>query len=51
MHRFFLTNTGGVSDPKRLWNEQFTNSNRSPAMVVPAQIDAIRGSRFIRNLP
>ncbi|MCB0088457.1 MAG: hypothetical protein KDE54_11135, partial [Caldilineaceae bacterium] len=49
MHRFFLTNARGVSNPKRLWNRQFTNTNLVPNLVLPAQIDSIRASRFVRN--
>ncbi len=49
MNRFFLTNTLGVSNPKRLWNDSLTNSNYSPALVIPAQIDTIRASRFVSN--
>ena len=48
MHRFFLANPGVVSGPKRLWDEAFTNANRSPAMSIPAQITAIRGFRLIQ---
>ncbi|MFN8496342.1 MAG: OmpA family protein [Anaerolineae bacterium] len=48
MHRFFLQTGLGVRNPKRLWNETVTNNNQSPALVIPAQIDAIRGSRFAR---
>jgi hypothetical protein len=46
MNRFFLPNASGVSNPKRLWNTVFNNTNYSPALVIPAQIDAIRASRF-----
>lgn len=49
MHRHFLANTLGVRNPKRLWNVQFTNTNYAPALVLPAQIDAIRSVRFVRN--
>ncbi len=47
MNRFFLPNNKGVSNPKRLWNTIFTNTHYSPALVLPAQIDAIRASRFV----
>jgi len=46
MHRFFLPNNQGVLGPKRIWNENRTNTSRG--FVLPPQIDAIRGSRFIR---
>lgn len=53
MHRFFLVNSQGVANPKRMWNTQFTNTAQTPNFVIPAQIDAIRGTtaspnRFIR---
>jgi hypothetical protein len=47
MHRFAPVITGNVTDPKRLWNTQVTNANYSPTLVIPPQINAIRGSRFI----
>ena len=46
MHRFFLPNNLGILGPKRLWNENATNT--AQGFVLPPQIDAIRGSRFIR---
>lgn len=49
MHRFVLIANGTISDSKRLWNTSFTNTHRTPNMIIPAQIDAIRGSRFVRN--
>jgi hypothetical protein len=49
MHRFFLVNTLGVRNPKRLWNDVFTNRNQTPALVIPAQIDAVRASRFVHS--
>jgi hypothetical protein len=44
----------GVRDPKRLWdtpnpNNTFINTNVVPPMVIPSQVQAIRGSRFRRN--
>jgi len=44
----------GTSDPKRLWdianpNNPMVNNNVVPPMVIPSQIQAIRGSRFRRN--
>lgn len=45
MHRFFLRNDLGASNPKRLWNDTFTTT----ALTIPPQINAIRGSRFVRN--
>jgi hypothetical protein len=48
MHRFFLGNTFGIANPKRLWNDALVNT--SQGFTNPAQIDAIRraSSRFIR---
>jgi outer membrane protein OmpA-like peptidoglycan-associated protein len=48
MHRFFLATGLGTSNPKRLWDQIFKNTARVPNMVIPAQITAIRGSRFVR---
>jgi hypothetical protein len=48
MHRFFLATGLGTINPKRLWDQGFTNTARVPNMVIPAQITAIRGSRFVR---
>lgn len=48
MHRFFLNNIFGIGNPKRLWNDPFTNTNQVPNFTIPAQIDAIRSSRYIR---
>jgi hypothetical protein len=47
MNRFFLGNGSGVSNPKRLWDDSFTNNNRTPPIVIPPQIDGIRSSRFV----
>ncbi len=49
MHRFPPAFATSVLDPKRLWNTEVTNSNYNPALVIPAQIDAIRSSRFVQN--
>jgi hypothetical protein len=49
MQRFVLLSTGNVSDSKRLWDEDFTNNNVNPA-TLPAQVSAIRSSRFVRPL-
>jgi len=49
MQRFVLIANGNVSDSKRLWDEDFTNNNLNPA-TIPAQIKAIRASRFVRPL-
>lgn len=49
MNRFPLGNAAGVANPKRLWDTTLTNTNRTPALVIPAQITAIRASRFVRN--
>lgn len=46
MQRFALIANGNTSDSKRLWDENFTNNNLVPA-VIPAQISAIRASRFV----
>jgi hypothetical protein len=47
MQRFALISNGNTSDSKRLWDEDFTNANLTPAKI-PAQISAIRASRFVR---
>ncbi|MFH1748264.1 MAG: peptidoglycan-binding protein [Planctomycetota bacterium] len=47
MHRYYLDNTQGVRNPKRLWNERATDP--SDATIIPAQIDAIRASRFVHD--
>jgi hypothetical protein len=49
MQRFVLIQNGNTADSKRLWDEDFTNAGLSPS-TIPAQISAIRGSRFIRPL-
>jgi hypothetical protein len=49
MHRFALIFANAISDSRRLWNTSFTNTNRTPNLVIPAQIDAIRASRFVHN--
>jgi hypothetical protein len=49
MQRFALIQNGNTADSKRLWDEDFTNNDLSPA-TIPAQIGAIRGSRFVRPL-
>jgi hypothetical protein len=49
MQRHVLIANGNISDSKRLWDENFTNSNISPA-VIPPQISAIRASRFVSPL-
>jgi hypothetical protein len=49
MQRFVLINNGNTADSKRLWDEDFTNAGIAPA-TIPAQIAAIRGSRFVRPL-
>ena len=49
MQRFVLISTGAVSDSKRLWDEPFTNAGITPS-AIPAQVTAIRGSRFIKPL-
>ncbi len=49
MQRFSLIANGNSADSKRLWDEQFTNNNLTPAQI-PAQITAIRASRFVRPL-
>ncbi len=41
-------NPNGVGGAKRLWDENFTNANISPS-TLPAQITAIRASRFVRR--
>ncbi|HEY3838010.1 MAG TPA: hypothetical protein VGL72_15625, partial [Bryobacteraceae bacterium] len=47
MQRFFLIGNGTTADSKRLWDDPFTNNNISPP-TIPAQITAIRTSRFVR---
>jgi hypothetical protein len=47
MHRFFLTNALGIRNPKRLWNRRIANTPRG--FSIPAQIDRIRASRYVRN--
>jgi hypothetical protein len=47
MQRFFLIGNGNTADSKRLWDEDFTNNALTPAKI-PAQISAIRASRFVR---
>jgi hypothetical protein len=49
MQRFALIQNGNTADSKRLWDEDFTNNDLSPK-TIPAQITAIRGSRFVRPL-
>jgi hypothetical protein len=49
MHRFPLIANSNTANSKRLWDEDFTNNNLSPAKI-PAQITAIRASRFVRKL-
>lgn len=39
--------TAGVANTKRLWNTDFNNPAVAPPLI-PAQIDAIRASRFVR---
>jgi len=39
-------NPNGVGASKRLWDENFTNANVNPS-TLPAQVTAIRGSRFV----
>jgi hypothetical protein len=46
MHQFFLNNVFGIANPKRLWNDALVNT--SQGFTNPAQIDAIRNSRFTR---
>jgi GT2 family glycosyltransferase len=48
MNRFFLPNGNGVRNPKRLWDDTFTNTNRTPHMVIPKQVTAIRSSHFTK---
>ncbi len=47
MQRFVLISNGDTADSKRLWDTNFTNAGLSPS-TIPAQIKAIRASRFIR---
>jgi hypothetical protein len=47
MQRFALIANGNTADSKRLWDEDFTNNHLTPAKL-PAQITAIRASRFVR---
>jgi len=49
MQRFALIGAGNTADSKRLWDENFTNNNITPA-TIPAQITAIRASRFVRPI-
>jgi hypothetical protein len=49
MQRFVLIANGNTADSKRLWDEDFNNNNLSPAKI-PAQISAIRASRFVRPI-
>lgn len=49
MQRFALIQNGNTADSRRLWDEDVTNEDLSPK-TIPAQIRAIRGSRFIRPL-
>jgi hypothetical protein len=49
MQRFALIQNGNTADSKRLWDEDFTNAGIAPP-TIPAQIRAIRGSRFVRPL-
>lgn len=49
MQRFALISTGAVTDSKRLWDESFSNAGITPA-AIPAQVSAIRASRFIKPL-
>ncbi|MBW4710439.1 peptidoglycan-binding protein [Roseobacter sp. YSTF-M11] len=39
--------TAGVASTKRLWNTNFNNPGIAPPLI-PAQIDAIRASRYVR---
>ncbi|WP_211225497.1 peptidoglycan-binding protein [Amycolatopsis nigrescens] len=48
MNRFPLLAGAGTSNPKRLWDQNFTNTARVPNFVIPAQVTAIRGSRFVK---
>jgi hypothetical protein len=47
MQRFALIANGNTADSKRLWDEDFTNNNITPAKL-PTQIAAVRASRFVR---
>jgi GT2 family glycosyltransferase len=47
MNRFFLPDSLGVRNPKRLWDDQFTNSNFTPPLIIPPQLTSIRASRFV----
>ena len=49
MQRHALIFNSDPKDSKRLWDEDFTNANLSPS-TIPAQITAIRKSRFARPL-
>lgn len=49
MHRFFLTNALGISNPRRLWDDVFRNTNQVPNLFIPPQVAAIRRSRFVGN--
>ena len=46
MHRFFLNSGFGIGNPKRLWND--ARANTSQGFTNAAQVDAIRGSRYVR---
>lgn len=48
MCKSVAANPNGVGASKRLWDENFTNANVNPA-TLPAQVAAIRGSRFVRS--
>jgi GT2 family glycosyltransferase len=47
MNRFFLPDGTGVANPKRLWDDAFTNNHFTPPVTIPAQLSAIRNSRFV----
>ena len=49
MQRFALIQNGNTADSRRLWDEDITNAALSPS-TIPAQITAIRASRFMRPL-
>jgi hypothetical protein len=48
MHRFNLVAAGDHLDPKRLWDAGEYNGIWIPNFAVPAQVTAIRGSRFVQ---
>jgi outer membrane protein OmpA-like peptidoglycan-associated protein len=48
MQRHVLIQATGVANSKRLWNAVIRNNNYAPPLDNPAQIDAIRASRFVR---